>query len=55
MLIFVELLEPIMIKKKLKVMYEYFTMNGKKEGIYKEYHYNGQLRSEVNYIDGKKV
>jgi antitoxin component YwqK of YwqJK toxin-antitoxin module len=42
-------------EEKTKVKEEYFTMNGKKEGIYKSYHHNGQLYSEVNYIDGKKV
>ena len=34
---------------------EVFMHNGKREGIYKEYHYdNGQLYCEVNYIDGKR-
>jgi len=33
---------------------EYFILNNKKEGIYKSYHYNGQLWKEVNYIDDKK-
>ena len=26
---------------------------GKKEGIYKSYHDNGQLWEEINYINGK--
>jgi antitoxin component YwqK of YwqJK toxin-antitoxin module len=39
-------------KEKTKICEEYFTMNGKKEGIYKLYHDNGQLLCEVNYIDG---
>ena len=40
-------------KEKTKVKVEYFKMNGKIEGIYKEYRDNGQLWNEVNYIDGK--
>ena len=33
---------------------EYYQNNGKKEGVYKTYYYNGQIKFEVNYIDGKK-
>ena len=40
---------------KTKLREEYFINAGKKEGIYKSYKYNGELLSEVNYIDGKKV
>jgi antitoxin component YwqK of YwqJK toxin-antitoxin module len=29
-------------------------IDGKREGIYKSYHKNGQLSCEVNYIDGKR-
>ena len=36
-------------KEKTKVKEEYFKMNGKIEGIYKAYHYCGQLSYEVNY------
>ncbi len=39
-------------EEKTNVKEEYFTMNGKKEGIYKSYYNDGQLRAEVNYIDG---
>ena len=39
-------------KEKTKIKEEYFIHNGKKEGVYKSYHYNGQLYKEVNYIDG---
>jgi antitoxin component YwqK of YwqJK toxin-antitoxin module len=38
--------------KKTKLCKEYFTMNGKIEGVYKIYHPYGQLWIEVNYIDG---
>ena len=34
---------------------EYFINAGKKEGIYKSYYPDGQLKEEVNYIDGKVV
>jgi len=33
---------------------EYFENNGKKEGIYKEWFYNGTLKIECNYINGMK-
>ena len=33
---------------------EYFINAGKKEGICKSYHYDGQLESEVNYINDKE-
>ena len=32
----------------------YFHNNNKIEGIYKEYHFDGQITAEINYIDGKK-
>ena len=32
---------------------EVFINNGKKEGIYKQYHYNGNLSFECDYISGK--
>jgi antitoxin component YwqK of YwqJK toxin-antitoxin module len=38
-------------KEKTKVKEEYFKMNGKMNGIYKSYWKNGQLCTEVNYID----
>ena len=41
-------------KDKTKIKSEVFMMNGKKEGVYKEYHINGQLCSEINYIDNKR-
>ena len=31
---------------------EYFIFNGKKEGEYKSYYYNGQLWEVCNYING---
>ena len=34
--------------------YEYFVFNGKKNGTYKAYYENGQLREICNYKDGKK-
>ena len=30
-------------REKTKIKLEVFMANGKKEGIYKSYHYNGQL------------
>ena len=33
---------------------EYFINAGKREGIFRSYDYNGQLREEVNYISGKE-
>jgi len=39
-------------KDKTKLNEEYFIHNNKKEGIYKSYYENGQLKVEVNYIDG---
>ena len=43
-------------KEQTKLKLEVFMHNGKREGICKSYYYmNGQLCSEVNYIDGKKV
>ena len=33
---------------------EYFQLNGKKNGIYREYYSNGQIKIEVNYIDDEK-
>ena len=41
-------------KEKTIMKEEYFKINDKKEGIYKEYMENGQLWEEVNYIDNKK-
>jgi antitoxin component YwqK of YwqJK toxin-antitoxin module len=41
-------------KEKTKVKEEYFTMNGKKEGIYKSYHRNGKLKEEVELYRWKK-
>ena len=38
-------------KENTKIKSEVFMLNGKK-GIYKLYHKNGQLKEEVNYIDG---
>jgi antitoxin component YwqK of YwqJK toxin-antitoxin module len=32
---------------------EVFLLNGKKNGEYKSYHRNGQLRVIYSYIDGK--
>ena len=40
--------------EKTKLKEEYFIHNNKIEGIYKYYHRNGQLREEINYIDGKR-
>ena len=40
---------------KTELKKEYFINAGKIEGICKSYHLDGQLWSEVNYIDGKKV
>jgi antitoxin component YwqK of YwqJK toxin-antitoxin module len=42
-------------KEQTKLKSEVFMNNGKMEGIYKSYYGNGQLKSEINYIDGKKV
>ena len=39
---------------KTQLKEEYFINAGKKEGVYKSYHNNGQLYREVNYIDGLK-
>ena len=33
---------------------ECFQLNGKKEGIYREYYKNGKLYYEINYINNKK-
>ena len=41
--------------EKTQLKSEVFIHNGKREGVYKSYYSNGQLYSEVNYIDGKKV
>ena len=30
------------------------TINGKREGFWKEYHSNGQLRYEGNYVNGTR-
>ena len=38
----------------LQLKEEYFQNAGKIEGVYKKYHHNGQLYSEVNYINGLK-
>jgi antitoxin component YwqK of YwqJK toxin-antitoxin module len=40
---------------KTQLREECFINAGKKEGVYKSYHRNGQLKEEANYIDGKKV
>ena len=37
--------------EKTQLKSEVFIHNGKKEGVYKSYHSNGQLYVEVNYID----
>ena len=39
---------------KINLYEEYFINAGKKEGVYRSYHSDGQLWEEVNYIDGKK-
>ena len=41
-------------EEKTKLREEYFIHINKKEGIYRSYRYNGQLYSEVNYINDKK-
>ena len=41
-------------QEQTKLKTEYFQLNGKINGIYREYHDNGELCVEVNYIDGKK-
>jgi len=40
-------------KKKPIIKSEVFMLNGKRNGILKSYHKNGQLKEEVNYIDDK--
>ncbi len=40
--------------EKTMLYEEYFINAGKKEGVCKSYHPNGQLCEEVNYIDGKE-
>ena len=40
--------------EKTQLISEVFIHNGTREGVYKSYHYNGQLSCEVNYIDGMK-
>ncbi len=40
--------------QKTKLKEEYFEVNGKKEGEYKEYYENGQLLRICNYINEKK-
>ena len=39
--------------EQTKLKEEYYEINGKKEGIYKEYYNNGQLNVVCNYIDDK--
>jgi antitoxin component YwqK of YwqJK toxin-antitoxin module len=39
--------------EQTKLKEEYFEVNGKKEGMYKSYYFNGQLWIICNYIDGK--
>jgi len=41
--------------EKTQLKSEVFIHNGKREGVYKSYHEDGQLFQEVNFIDGKKV
>lgn len=38
-----------------RIKEEYFQNNNIKEAIYKEYHSNGNIRIECNYINGKKM
>jgi len=40
--------------EKTQLESEVFILNGKKEGVYKSYHDNGQLFQEVNFINGKE-
>jgi antitoxin component YwqK of YwqJK toxin-antitoxin module len=40
-------------KEKTKLKEEYYVNNGKKDGIYKKYNYQGKLSFEVSYISGK--
>ena len=40
--------------EKTQLKSEVFIHNGKREGVYKSYHDNGQLFQEVNYINGKR-
>lgn len=46
-------LNGIEIKKKYIVLEN--NNYSKKDGIHYEYHENGQLKSKVNYLDGKKI
>jgi antitoxin component YwqK of YwqJK toxin-antitoxin module len=39
---------------KSQLKEEYYEVNGKKEGVYKSYHDNGQLSEICNYVNGKK-
>jgi antitoxin component YwqK of YwqJK toxin-antitoxin module len=39
--------------EKTKLHEEYFEVNGKKEGIYKQYWKNGNLKEICNYINGE--
>ena len=39
--------------EKTKLREEYYEINGKKEGLYKKYYYNGQLEVICNYTDDK--
>ena len=40
-------------KEKTKLYEEYYEVNGKKEGEYKQYWDNERLYNICNYIDGK--
>ncbi len=39
---------------EIKSQIKYFIFNGKREGEYKEYHENGQLKKICNYSNDKK-
>ena len=41
-------------KEQIKLREEYYEIDGKKEGVYKSYYDNGQLKEICNYIDGKR-
>ena len=40
-------------KEQTKLDEEYYEINGKKEGEYKEYYMNGNLKVICNYINNK--
>ncbi len=40
-------------KEETKLKEEYFVVNRKREGIYKGYYENGQLKEICNYINNK--